>query len=59
MYSPEAGRVIAEQIIQASDVSHTMQHFDTFNKWNERIVKFYPHTKAVGTHRARRLLILL
>ena len=36
MYSPEAGRVIAEQIIQASDVSHTMQHFDTFNKWNER-----------------------
>ena len=36
MCSPEAGRVIAEQIIQASDVSHTMQHFDTFNKWNER-----------------------
>ena len=33
----EAARAIAEQIMQAADVSHTMQHFDTFLKWNQSL----------------------
>ena len=27
----------AEQIMQASDVSHTMQHWETYKKWNKRL----------------------
>lgn len=37
MHNPEAVSVIAEQIIQAADVSHTMQHFSTFAKWNTHL----------------------
>jgi hypothetical protein len=29
--------VVLEHLIQASDVSHTMQHWDIFIKWNERL----------------------
>jgi hypothetical protein len=29
--------VILEHIIQASDVGHTMQHWQIFRKWNERL----------------------
>ena len=36
-YTPEEVSVIAEQIIQAADVSHTMQHFSTFAKWNTHL----------------------
>ena len=36
-YTPEEVSVIAEQIIQAADVSHTMQHFSTFSKWNTHL----------------------
>lgn len=29
--------VVFEYIIQASDVAHTMQHWQIYNKWNERL----------------------
>jgi 3'5'-cyclic nucleotide phosphodiesterase len=29
--------IIIEHIIQASDVSHTMQHWHVYRKWNERL----------------------
>ncbi|KAL7547034.1 LOW QUALITY PROTEIN: hypothetical protein ACHAWF_010347 [Thalassiosira exigua] len=29
--------LVFEQIMQASDVAHTMQHWETFKKWNERL----------------------
>ena len=29
--------LVFEQIMQASDVSHTMQHWHTFKKWNKRL----------------------
>lgn len=29
--------VVMEHLIQASDVSHTMQHWQIFRKWNERL----------------------
>lgn len=29
--------IVMDYIIQASDVSHTMQHFLTYRKWNERL----------------------
>ena len=29
--------IVIEHIIQASDVSHTMQHWHVFRKWNERL----------------------
>lgn len=28
---------VIEHLLQASDVSHTMQHFHVFRKWNERL----------------------
>ena len=28
--------IVIEHIIQASDVSHTMQHWHIYRKWNER-----------------------
>ena len=37
LQTPEAARVIAEQLMQAADVSHTMQHFETFLKWNQSL----------------------
>jgi len=35
--SSAAARAICEQIIQVADVSHTMQHFTTFTKWNKHL----------------------
>ena len=29
--------IVLEHLIQASDVSHTMQHFTVFRKWNEKL----------------------
>jgi hypothetical protein len=37
LLTPEAAKAISEQIMQAADVSHTMQHFSTFTKWNKRL----------------------
>ncbi|KAL7530564.1 hypothetical protein ACHAXR_003563, partial [Thalassiosira sp. AJA248-18] len=37
LYTPEAAKAISEQIMQAADVSHTMQHFSTFVKWNAHL----------------------
>jgi hypothetical protein len=31
--------IVIEHIIQASDVSHTMQHWHVFSKWNRRFFK--------------------
>ena len=37
LYTPVAAKAISEQIMQAADVSHTMQHFATFTKWNSHL----------------------
>ena len=29
--------IVLEHLLQASDVSHTMQHYSVFLKWNERL----------------------
>lgn len=29
--------IVIEHLIQASDVAHTMQHWNIFRKWNERL----------------------
>ena len=29
--------IVIEHLLQASDVSHTMQHFNVFRKWNEKL----------------------
>lgn len=31
--------IVIEHLIQASDVSHTMQHWNIYTKWNERLLK--------------------
>ena len=31
--------IVIEHIIQASDVSHTMQHWHIYRKWNERLFR--------------------
>ena len=31
--------IVIEHIIQASDVSHTMQHWNVYSKWNERLFR--------------------
>lgn len=31
------GTIVIEHLIQASDVSHTMQHWHIYRKWNERL----------------------
>jgi len=36
--------IVLEYIIQASDVAHTMQHWHTYQKWNERL--FFERYKA-------------
>uniref|UniRef100_A0A7S3DMI4 Guanylate cyclase domain-containing protein n=1 Tax=Entomoneis paludosa TaxID=265537 RepID=A0A7S3DMI4_9STRA len=42
-FSPEAtnrkATVVMEHLIQASDVSHTMQHWHVYTKWNERLYR--------------------
>lgn len=39
LFGFDASRVIADHIMQAADVSHTMQNFDTFMKWNQRLFR--------------------
>jgi 3'5'-cyclic nucleotide phosphodiesterase len=41
--------IVLEHLIQASDVSHTMQHFDIYRKWNERL--FYEMYSAYRSGR--------
>ena len=31
--------IVIEHLIQASDVSHTMQHWNVYTKWNEKLLK--------------------
>jgi 3'5'-cyclic nucleotide phosphodiesterase len=31
--------IVIEHLIQASDVSHTMQHWHIYRKWNERLFR--------------------
>ena len=31
--------IVLEHLIQASDVSHTMQHWHVYRKWNERLFR--------------------
>ena len=31
--------IVLEHLLQASDIAHTMQHFDVFRKWNERLFR--------------------
>ena len=31
--------IVIEHLIQASDVSHTMQHWHIFHKWNENLFR--------------------
>lgn len=31
------GTIVLEYIMQASDVSHTMQHWHVYKKWNQRL----------------------
>ena len=39
--------IVIEHLIQASDVSHTMQHWHIYQKWNERLfVEMYQAYKA-------------
>ena len=50
LQTPEAARAIAEQIMQAADVSHTMQHFETFLKWNQSLY----HEILAAHHQAQK-----
>jgi hypothetical protein len=51
--------IVIEHIIQAADVAHTMQHWQVYTKWNERlfqemyagtsrIISFWAHVKAAS-----------
>jgi hypothetical protein len=42
--------VVIEHIIQASDVSHTMQHWHIYRKWNERLFN-----ELLTAHKAGRM----
>merc|ERR1712157_203420 len=42
--------IVIEHLIQASDVSHTMQHWHIFKEWNEKL--FMEMYKAFQTGRA-------
>jgi hypothetical protein len=33
--------IVIEHLIQASDVSHTMQHWHIYRKWNARLFELY------------------
>ena len=48
--SQEAARVISEQIMLAADVSHTMQHFEVFMRWNSVSVLVYVCHSCFRTH---------
>jgi class 3 adenylate cyclase len=43
--------IVIEHLIQASDVSHTMQHWHIYQKWNERLFEemLYAHTQGRST----------
>jgi len=41
--------IVIEHIIQASDVSHTMQHWHVYRKWNKRL--FFKMLRAYHTGR--------
>jgi hypothetical protein len=42
--------IVLEQIIQASDVAHTMQHWHIYRKWNEMLFhEFYDAFKEGST----------
>jgi hypothetical protein len=51
LFTPEAAKAISEQIMQAADVSHTMQHFSTFTKWNKRL-----YHEVLAAHKCGRTL---
>lgn len=36
-YVNRKATIVIEHLIQASDVSHTMQHWDIYRKWNEKL----------------------
>jgi hypothetical protein len=40
--------IVIEHIIQASDVAHTMQHWNIYRKWNERLFKEMYHAYKEG-----------
>jgi hypothetical protein len=42
--------IVIEHIIQASDVAHTMQHWQMFAKWNERLFRetYIPYLSGSG-----------
>lgn len=42
--------IVIEHLIQASDVSHTMQHWQVYRKWNERL--FFEFSTAYQNGRA-------
>jgi 3'5'-cyclic nucleotide phosphodiesterase len=44
--------IVIEHIIQASDVSHTMQHWHVYQKWNQRL--FYEMYHAYNMGRAEK-----
>jgi hypothetical protein len=51
LFTPGAAKAISEQIMQAADVSHTMQHFSTFTKWNKRL-----YHEVLAAHKCGRTL---
>lgn len=40
--------IVLEHLIQASDVSHTMQHWHVYRKWNERLFHEMYHAYRAG-----------
>eukprot|EP00538_Stauroneis_constricta_P006078 CAMPEP_0119560742 /NCGR_PEP_ID=MMETSP1352-20130426/15713_1 /TAXON_ID=265584 /ORGANISM="Stauroneis constricta, Strain CCMP1120" /LENGTH=2006 /DNA_ID=CAMNT_0007608791 /DNA_START=28 /DNA_END=6048 /DNA_ORIENTATION=+ len=45
--TPRKATIVLEHIIQAADVSHTMQHWNVYKKWNERLfMEMYRAYKA-------------
>ncbi len=40
--------IVIEHLIQASDVSHTMQHWHIYQKWNERLFAEMTHAYQTG-----------
>jgi hypothetical protein len=51
LFTLEVAKAISEQIMQAADVSHTMQHFSTFTKWNKRL-----YHEVLAAHKCGRTL---
>jgi hypothetical protein len=51
LFTPDAAKAISEQIMQVADVSHTMQHFSTFTKWNKHL-----YHEVLAAHKCGRTL---